>query len=406
MSATLQGPLPGPDAQRVGLIVALVVGTSGWQYDDWRGVVYPDGLPQRAWLEHFAAQFATVEVNNAFYRLPERSMFERWRDQTPDGFVVAVKVSRYLTHIRRLHDPAEPVARLVDRAAGLGDRLGPVPAAAAADPAVRPRARSTPAWRRFPRARGWRWSPARVLVDRRGPRVLDRHGAALCWADRRGRPVTPLWRTADWGYLRLHRARPRRGPSYGRGSGTWLERVDDAWPGAGAPTSSCYFNNDHGGAAVRNTRTLRTMAWNRGSTIALTAGIVTIVGGVGDCSTRRVATSFSRSRIERSRFLQQPAPTVKPPSDPSGSTPLGTDYDRSRQPAGRSSWSPTRLPPQLVALTVRVRRFGAHGVARAQVPGSVSATLVTPTLAGPSFRDQQLDRPSGAERTEPRAFVH
>ena len=59
----------------------LIVGTSGWQYRDWRGVVYPPGLPQRAWLEHFAGQFPAVEVNNAFYRLPERAVFERWRSQ-------------------------------------------------------------------------------------------------------------------------------------------------------------------------------------------------------------------------------------------------------------------------------------------------------------------------------------
>ena len=91
----------------------LYVGTSGWQYRDWRGVLYPDSLPQRAWLEHFAADFRTVEVNNAFYRLPALAVFERWRDQTPPGFVMAVKVSRYLTHVRRLRDPAEPGLAIV-----------------------------------------------------------------------------------------------------------------------------------------------------------------------------------------------------------------------------------------------------------------------------------------------------
>ena len=99
-------------------VVALLVGTSGWQYADWRGALYPEGVPKRAWLERYAGEFPTVEVNNAFYRLPERSVFARWRDETPDGFVVAVKVSRYLTHVRRLRDPDEPVARLLDRAAG------------------------------------------------------------------------------------------------------------------------------------------------------------------------------------------------------------------------------------------------------------------------------------------------
>lgn len=104
----------------------ILVGTSGWQYRDWRGRFYPEGLPQRLWLEHFSAGFATVEVNNAFYRLPERDTFAAWRARTPDDFCVAVKMSRYLTHIKRLRDPAEPVARFLGRATALGDRLGPV----------------------------------------------------------------------------------------------------------------------------------------------------------------------------------------------------------------------------------------------------------------------------------------
>ncbi|MBG6065987.1 uncharacterized protein YecE (DUF72 family) [Micromonospora ureilytica] len=94
----------------------ILVGTSGWQYRDWRGRFYPQRLPQRLWLEHFAAGFATVEVNNAFYRLPERDTFAAWRARTPADFCVAVKMSRYLTHIKRLRDPAEPVARFLGRA--------------------------------------------------------------------------------------------------------------------------------------------------------------------------------------------------------------------------------------------------------------------------------------------------
>jgi uncharacterized protein YecE (DUF72 family) len=245
----------------------LLVGTSGWQYRDWRGPLYPPGLPQRAWLAHFAGRFATVEVNNAFYRLPERSVFARWRDETPDGFVVAVKVSRYLTHIRRLRDPKEPVARLVDRAAGLGDRLGPyllqLPPNLPADAH-----RLDACLRAFPRS-------ARVAVEPRHEswwtdevrRVLDRRGAALCWADRQGRPLTPLWDTAGWGYVRLHEGTATPRPSYGRTAlGTWLDRITATWrlgPGAGATDAYVYFNNDPGGAAVRNARTLVRMARNR-----------------------------------------------------------------------------------------------------------------------------------------------
>src|SRR5438552_15007266 len=102
------------------------IGTSGWQYRDWRGRFYPAGVPTARWLEHYAAGFAKVESNNAFYNLPERRVFATWAERTPDDFVMAVKVSRYLTHVRRLRGAREPVARFVDRASGLGSKLGPV----------------------------------------------------------------------------------------------------------------------------------------------------------------------------------------------------------------------------------------------------------------------------------------
>src|SRR5688500_9872866 len=165
----------------------ILVGTSGWQYRDWRGPFYPEGLPQRRWLEHYAEHFATVEVNNAFYRLPERETFAKWRARTPDDFCVAVKVSRYLTHVKRLSDPEEPVARFVGRATALGDRLGPVllqlPPTLRADPAALD---ATLAF--FPR-------DVRVAVEPRHESwwtsetesVLKGHDAALCWADSKGR---------------------------------------------------------------------------------------------------------------------------------------------------------------------------------------------------------------------------
>jgi len=234
-------------------VVTLWIGTSGWQYDDWRGVLYPDGLAQRKWLSHYADRFRCVEVNNAFYRLPERDTFAKWRDQTPDGFLMAVKVSRYLTHIKRMQDPEEPVARLLDRAEGLGDRLGPfllqLPPNLRADPA-----RLDACLAAFPKA-------MRVAVEPRHETwwtdevrdVLARRNAALCWADRQG-PVTPTWVTADWGYLRFHEGRATPRPSYGRQAlKTWRDRIGDSWPRKA--DIFVFFNNDPGGAAVRNADT-------------------------------------------------------------------------------------------------------------------------------------------------------
>jgi uncharacterized protein YecE (DUF72 family) len=157
----------------------VLIGTSGWQYRDWRGGLYPEGVAQRRWLEHYATQYQTVENNNSFYRLPAAETFAGWRDRTPGDFVMAVKASRYLTHIRRLRDPAEPVARLLGAAAGLGPKLGPIllqlPPNLTAEPArldacvpgrsaARPRQPARPR-----RAAGRGGATAPILVDGGGP---------------------------------------------------------------------------------------------------------------------------------------------------------------------------------------------------------------------------------------------
>src|SRR5215467_3116107 len=166
-----------------GEVDMICVGTSGWMYDDWRGPFYPAGVPRSAWLEFYARHFATVEINNAFYRLPERDTFEGWRQRVGDDFRFAVKMSRYLSHIKRLRDPAEPVARFMSRVTALGDRLGPVllqmPPTMRRDPALLDAALAeVPAGTRVavePRHESW-WR-----ADVRG--VLEARGAALVWAD-------------------------------------------------------------------------------------------------------------------------------------------------------------------------------------------------------------------------------
>src|SRR5438067_7551654 len=92
----------------------VLVGCSGWNYKDWRGTFYPAGLAAGKWLEHYSRQFETVEVNTTFYRLIKREAVARWLEQTPEHFVFAVKASRYLTHIKRLRDSAESVARFYE----------------------------------------------------------------------------------------------------------------------------------------------------------------------------------------------------------------------------------------------------------------------------------------------------
>src|SRR4051812_47990084 len=105
--------------------VEVRVGCSGWQYASWKGRFYPAEVPTARWLEHYATVFDTVELNNSFYRLPEKSTFETWRTRVPPAFLFAVKASRYLTHQKRLITPGMPLRRLFSRARGLADRLGP-----------------------------------------------------------------------------------------------------------------------------------------------------------------------------------------------------------------------------------------------------------------------------------------
>jgi uncharacterized protein YecE (DUF72 family) len=249
----------------------ILIGTSGWQYRDWRGALYPDRCPTRCWLQVYAEHFATVENNNAFYRLPERETFTRWREHTPAGFVMAVKASRYLTHIKRLRDPAEPVARLMDRVVALGDRLGPVllqlPPTLRVDVDLLGSCLA-----QFPRT-------VRVAVEPRHPSwwtgevrdLLTRRAAALVWADRNSRPVTPLWRTTDWGYLRLHAGRAHPRPRYGQVAlSSWTDRISRAFDDS--QDVFVYFNNDSGAAAVADARALTLIADRRRRTAPVPRG--------------------------------------------------------------------------------------------------------------------------------------
>jgi uncharacterized protein YecE (DUF72 family) len=252
----------------------VLVGTSGWQYRDWRGVLYPPGLPQRRWLEHYAALYATVENNGSFYRLPSPQTFADWRRRTPTGFMMAVKASRYLTHVRRLRDPAEPVGRLLRAASDLGDRLGPV--LLQLPPDLRADADALDGClREFAAFPGLR---PRVAVEFRHEswwteevqQVLAQHRAALCWADRLGRPVTPLWRTAEWGYLRLHEGAAQPSPRYGQQSlSSWARRIAETWPDDADVFA--YFNNDQGGAAVYDAAAFANTVQQAGRQVTRTA---------------------------------------------------------------------------------------------------------------------------------------
>jgi uncharacterized protein YecE (DUF72 family) len=228
----------------------VLIGTSGWQYRHWRETFYPRGVKQGEWLEFYAARFDTVESNAAFYRLPKAETFAAWAARTPPSFVMAVKASRYLTHIKRLADPKESVELLVGRARELGPKLGPV--LLQLPPTMRINvARLVETLEAFP-------SDWRIAVEFRHDSwytdevraVLEGHGAALCLADR-WKPLTPIWRTTDWTYLRFHSGRANPLPCYGRQAlATWVQRLADNW----TPDEDAYvyFNNDPRACALRD----------------------------------------------------------------------------------------------------------------------------------------------------------
>jgi uncharacterized protein YecE (DUF72 family) len=232
----------------------LWIGTSGWHYDHWRGLFYPPALPRREWFSHYAAHFDTVEIDSTFYRLPEEATFDAWREAAPAGFRYALKLSRYLTHLKHLRDPAPPLRLFLERARRLRDRLGPI------------LVQLPPRWAPdLPRLAGFLAAAPRgqrFAVELRDPRwlsdatfaLLRRRGAALCIHD--AIEDHPREATADWVYLRFHGAGslyagsypPQRLAAEARRIRAWLRRGLDV---------HAYFNNDAGGHAVRNALQLR-----------------------------------------------------------------------------------------------------------------------------------------------------
>ncbi len=237
--------------------MTIRIGCSGWAYNHWRGVLYEPGLPTARWLERYVAEFDTVELNGSFYRWPSDAQFERWRDQLPAGFLMAVKAARGLTHARRLRSPEVWAERLDRGWRALGDRAGPLlvqlhPALERDDARLEHFLEVMPA--DIPVAVEFRH---RSWEDEAVYEVLEKHGAAYVVMSGAGLPCV-LKATAAFVYVRLHGPDPDAmyGGSYsGDDLRWWAERIRE-WDAQGRDVL-VYFNNDLGGNAVRNARDLR-----------------------------------------------------------------------------------------------------------------------------------------------------
>ena len=232
------------------------VGTSGWQYDDWRGTVYPKGVGTGRWLSHYVRWFPTVEVNSTFYRLARESAARGWRDTAPYGFEFALKGSQFITHRLKLKDPARPIARFFEPLQPVLGRTAVI------------------LWQLPP---GWKRNLDRLdaflsalpggcrhAVEFRDDdwfhpdtyEVLDRHAVAHVWLSSSLTSDHELVRTGDFVYVRFHGlgSDPYRWDYSDAELLPWAERLVGATHD-GTP-AWVYFNNDHDGHAVRNARTL------------------------------------------------------------------------------------------------------------------------------------------------------
>lgn len=231
------------------------IGTSGWSYQHWKGLFYPEKLPQSAWFQHYSKTFDTVEINNTFYHLPDDKTFDAWRQQAPKKFIYAVKASRYLTHLRKLSEPDAPLQTLLDGATRLKNHLGPI------------LYQLPPNWNRnLQRLRDFLEilpKQYRHVIEFRNRdwlcektyQLLAEHDVALCVHDMLKRH--PRRVVAKFAYVRLHGSGQKYGGKYRtrrlESWSEWIRKIADQHD------VFVYFNNDAYGYAVENALTLRTL---------------------------------------------------------------------------------------------------------------------------------------------------
>ncbi len=239
------------------MAVKYYVGCSGWHYEHWRGLYYPKELPRVQWLSFYARQFSTVELNNSFYHLPSEKAFSTWRGSTPENFIFAVKVSRFITHIKRLRNLGTAVENFLARAGLLGEKLGPLlyqlpPSMKRNDELLQSFLSSLPPeYEHVIEFRHESWIDERVFD------ILRRHNVGLCVFDMPGLSC-PLVATSDFAYVRFHGSQGLYSSCYSDGElSQWARRI--ARLVQNVRVSYMYFNNDAEAFAVENATTLKNL---------------------------------------------------------------------------------------------------------------------------------------------------
>lgn len=230
------------------------IGTSGWHYKHWMGAFYPPGMKQQDFMDYYLRFFRTVEINNSFYMLPKAETFAAWREAVPDDFLYAVKANRYITHMKKLKDPQESVARFFQNVEHLREKLGPIlfqlpPRWGVNEERFAAFLAALPKYHRYTvEFRDPSWYHPRVYE------LLRQHHVAFCIYEL-DRHLSPLEVTADFAYVRLH------GPE-GKYNGSYSEKALQWWAGWCREQQRegrevfVYFDNDMNAYAPYNAKRL------------------------------------------------------------------------------------------------------------------------------------------------------
>ncbi len=237
------------------------IGTSGWHYNHWKGVFYPQTIPQSGWLAYYSTFFSSVELNNSFYRLPSGEVFAKWKEITPEEFIFAAKVSRYITHIKRLKTVDDQLKKFVENAACLNNKLGPLlyqlPHNMKRDNDLLENfLRILPQdYQHVFEFRNSTWFNDTIFA------MLEKYGAGICIYDMPG-STCPVIATGNIGYIRFHGSGTLYSGNYtDKELYIWAKRIEEI-----SKTVSVvyiYFNNDAEGHAVRNAEKISGILLNR-----------------------------------------------------------------------------------------------------------------------------------------------
>ncbi|MBS0351216.1 MAG: DUF72 domain-containing protein [Proteobacteria bacterium] len=232
------------------------IGTSGWTYEDWAGAFYPKELPKSKWLEYYASQFNTVELNATFYRSFPQKTYESWYKRTPDNFHFVVKISRFISHIKKLVDVEESIQKAQQSAHGLKEKLGlfllqlPPKIGYNKELLISTLAAFS--------------DPSQLVVEFRNAQwfnpetysILKKFNCIACNIDSPHLRIYD-WVTSDIAYLRLHGHTKMYAYDYDRRQLNKITDILDGLKKKGAKKIYVFFNNDHFACAPKNAAKLK-----------------------------------------------------------------------------------------------------------------------------------------------------